>query len=451
MSIIHIVLAAILLLGPLVAIHEFGHFWVARRLGVKILVYSIGFGPTLLKWHGKDGVRYQIAAIPLGGYVRMADEREGEVALEDLPKAFNRQSPWKRIAIVAAGPLINLLFAVFLFWLLFLPASEQLNTKLGTIKPGSVAAQAGLLVGDKVIAIDGKPTSTWENLSYALVERIGETGVVQVDVERNQQHKELQLPIHQFLKNSAEAPFEELGLLPYQPQVEPVIGQLSENEAAIRQGLQVGDRITQINDTPIHQWTDITQLVRQSPEQLLTFHIIRQGKPVILKVMPQGKRDAVGHVYGYLGAGAVVKNYKIPTEYVQVVKYSPVAALGKAMDKTWSLSVMTINAMGKMITGLIGFDNLSGPITIAKVAGQSADMGWQAFLSFMGLMSVSLGILNLLPIPVLDGGHLVYYFIEALRGKPVSEQIQMIGLRIGMVLLGTLMILALFNDFSRLG
>lgn len=451
MNIFHIVIAAIVLLGPLVAIHEFGHFWVARRMGVKVLVYSIGFGPTLLKWQGKDGVRYQLAAIPLGGYVRMADEREGEVAPEDLPHAFNRQSPWKRMAIVAAGPLINLLFAIVLFWVLFIPASEELSSRLGNVKPGTVAAQAGLQAGDNILSVDGQSTTTWESLSYALVERIGETGQIELKYDHQGQIKSANLPIQQFLKGSAAAPYEALGFMPYQPFIAPVIGELSPNEAAARQGLQVGDQITQIDNTPIQQWTDVTRIVRQSPEHLLQFHLIRQGKTMALNVMPKGKRDAVGQQYGFLGAGAVVKNYKIPTEYTHIVQYSPGVALVMAVKKTWSLSVMTVSAMGKMVTGLIGLDNLSGPITIAKVAGQSADMGWQAFISFMALMSVSLGILNLLPIPVLDGGHLVYYFIEALRGKPVSEQIQMIGLRIGMVLLGTLMILALFNDFSRLG
>lgn len=423
---------------------------MARRLGVKVLVYSIGFGPALLKWHGKDGVCYQLAAIPLGGYVRMADEREGEVAPEDIPYAFNRQSAWKRIAIVAAGPLINLLFAIFLFWLLFLPTSEQLNTRIGQIQPNSPAAQVGLQVGDKIIAVDGEETYTWENLNYALVERIGETGTIQITAERGQNLKTYDLPITHFMRSSGQAPLEQLGFLPYQPDIKPVIGEVSPNEAAEKQGLKAGDQIIQINQQPVSQWLQVTQLVRHHPEQVLTFHILREGKPLQLKVMPKTKKDAVGSEYGFLGASAKIENYKIPTEYTQTVQYSPLTALGKAIDKTWQLSVMTIKAMGKMISGLIGLDNLSGPITIAKVAGQSAEMGWQAFLSFMALMSVSLGILNLLPIPVLDGGHIVYYFIEALRGKPVSEQIQMIGLRIGIVLLGALMILALFNDFARL-
>lgn len=450
MNILFIILAAIFLLGPLIAIHEFGHFWVARRMGVKVLVYSIGFGPTIFKWDAKDGVRYQLAIIPLGGYVRFADEREGEVAPEDIPYAFNRQSAWRRMAIVAAGPVINLLFAVFLFWVLYLPASEQLNTRIGQVQPQSTASQVGLQVGDRIIAVDGKPTNTWESLNYALVERMGETGTIQVQAKRADQIQVFNLPINEFMRHGDQTPLDQLGFMPYRPSIAPVIGEVSSGEPAELQGLMAGDRITTVNGQPTTAWTDVTTIVRANPEKLLTVKVLRANKPIQLEIMPKTMRDAMGKEYGYIGAGALVENYKIPTEYIQTVQYSPLSALGMSIHKTWQLSVMTVKAIGKMVSGLIGLDNLSGPITIAKVAGQSAEMGWQAFFSFMALMSVSLGVLNLLPIPVLDGGHLVYYFIEALRGKPVSEQIQMLGLRIGIILLGTLMVLALFNDFTRL-
>ena len=450
MNILFIIFAAIVLLGPLIAIHEFGHFWVARRMGVKVLVYSIGFGPTIFKWDAKDGVRYQLAIIPLGGYVRFADEREGEVAPEDIPFAFNRQSAWRRMAIVAAGPVINLLFAVFLFWVLYLPANEQLNTRIGQVQPQSTASQVGLQVGDRIIAVDGKPTNTWESLNYALVERMGETGTIQVQAKRADQIQVFNLPINEFMRHGDQTPLDQLGFMPYRPSIAPVIGEVSRGEPAELQGLMAGDRITAVNGQPTTAWTDVTTIVRANPEKLLTVKVLRANKPIQLEIMPKTMRDAMGKEYGYIGAGALVENYKIPTEYIQTVQYSPLSALGMSIHKTWQLSVMTVKAIGKMVSGLIGLDNLSGPITIAKVAGQSAEMGWQAFFSFMALMSVSLGVLNLLPIPVLDGGHLVYYFIEALRGKPVSEQIQMLGLRIGIILLGTLMVLALFNDFARL-
>ncbi|MDV2438427.1 RIP metalloprotease RseP [Acinetobacter gerneri] len=451
MNVLFIIVAAILLLGPLIAIHEFGHFWVARKLGVKVLVYSIGFGPTLIKWVSKkSGVQYQLSAIPLGGYVKMLDEREGDVKPEDLPFAFNRQSPWKRIAIVAAGPLINLIFAVLLFWILFLPAQEQLNTRVGKVLPNTPAAMMDMQAGDKVLSIDGTPTSTWEKLNYALVDRIGETGQIQVVADRNGQEKTFQLPIQDFLKDQSQSTLDALGFLPYQPQIPAVVYKLSKDGAAIRQGMKEGDKVVAIEGKPVKDWFDVVEVVQKSPEKLLAIDVLRQGQIVHLQVMPQGKRDSMGNVKGLLGVEAHTSKITIPAEYKQTIQYNPAQAFVVATEKTAQISGMILNSMVKMVRGLIGLDNLSGPITIAKVAGQSAEMGWQTFISFMALMSVSLGILNLLPIPMLDGGHLVYYFIEAIRGKPVSEQIQIVGLKIGMVLLGSMMLLALFNDFMRL-
>ena len=451
MNILFIIVAAILLLGPLIAIHEFGHYWVARKLGVKVLVYSIGFGPTLLKWTSKkSGIQYQLSALPLGGYVKMLDEREGNVAEADLPYAFNRQSPWKRIAIVAAGPLINLLFAIVLFWILFLPSQEQLNTRIGKVLPNTPAAQVDLHVGDKVLTVDGEQTPTWEKLNFALVDRAGETGQILMTVDRDGTQKSVALPIHNFLKDQSQSALDILGFLPYRPQMPAVIHQLSEDGAAIRQGMKVGDQILSINGIKMNDWFDVVDVVQKSPEILLNIDVLLNGHMVLLQVMPQGKRDNMGNTTGMLGVQSNPAKVNIPNDYKQTIQYNPAQALGMAVDKTTQISGMILNSIVKMFRGLIGLENLSGPITIAKVAGQSAEMGWQTFISFMALMSVSLGILNLLPIPMLDGGHLVYYFIEAIRGKPVSEQIQMMGLKIGMVLLGSMMLLALFNDFMRL-
>jgi len=424
---------------------------VARKLGVKVLVYSIGFGPTLLKWTSKkSGIQYQLSALPLGGYVKMLDEREGNVAEADLPYAFNRQSPWKRIAIVAAGPLINLLFAIVLFWILFLPSQEQLNTRIGKVLPNTPAAQVDLHVGDKVLTVDGEQTSTWEKLNFALVDRAGETGQILMTVDRDGTQKSVALPIHNFLKDQSQSALDILGFLPYRPQMPAVIHQLSEDGAAIRQGMKVGDQILSINGIKMNDWFDVVDVVQKSPEKLLNIDVLRNGQMVHLQVMPQGKRDNMGNTTGMLGVQSNPAKVNIPNDYKQTIQYNPAQALVMAVDKTTQISGMILNSIVKMFRGLIGLENLSGPITIAKVAGQSAEMGWQTFISFMALMSVSLGILNLLPIPMLDGGHLVYYFIEAIRGKPVSEQIQMMGLKIGMVLLGSMMLLALFNDFMRL-
>ncbi len=451
MNALFMIVAAILLLGPLIAIHEFGHYFVARKLGVKVQVYSIGFGPTLIKWKSKkSGIQYQLSALPFGGYVKMLDEREGNVAEEDLPQAFNRQSPWKRIAIVAAGPLINLVFAIVLFWILFLPSQEQLNTRVGKIFPGTPAAAVQMQTGDKITAIDGTPVSTWEKLNYAIVDRAGETGVIQVQVERQGQLQQFSLPIQNFLKDQSKFPLETLGFIPYRPQIPAVVTKLSEDGAAIRQGIKEGDKIVAIDGIKMKDWFDVVEIVQASPEKLLKIDVLRNNEIKQLDVMPQGQRDNMGNVIGMLGVQSTPGKVTIPDEYKQTIQYNPAQALMMAVDKTGQISGMILNSMAKMVRGLIGLDNLSGPITIAKVAGQSAEMGWQTFISFMALMSISLGILNLLPIPMLDGGHLVYYFIEAIRGKPVSEQIQIFGLKIGMVLLGSMMLLALFNDFMRL-
>lgn len=450
MSVLFIIAAAIFLLGPLIAIHEFGHYWVARKLGVKVLVYSIGFGPTLFKWTSKkSGIQYQLSALPLGGYVKMLDEREGNVTEEERDQAFNRQSPWKRIAIVAAGPLINLIFAVLLFWILFLPEQTQLNTRIGKILPHTPAATQ-LQVGDKITAIDGQATETWEKLNYALVNRVGETGQINVQFIRGDEQKNVALPISNFIKDQSQSPLETLGFLPYYPPVPAVVQELDQDGAAFLQGMKAGDKIVAIDGVAMADSYDVIRLVQHSPEKMLKIDVMRDGSLQSLQVMPQGKRDDMGQVKGMLGIKMQQTKVTIPAEYKQTIQYNPAEAMVIAVEKTAQLSSMILNSMVKMVRGIIGLDNLSGPITIAKVAGQSAEMGWQTFISFMALMSVSLGILNLLPIPMLDGGHLVYYIIEAIRGKPVSENIQMIGLKIGMVLLGSMMLLAIFNDFMRL-
>jgi len=452
MNVFYMVLAAIIVLGPLIAIHEFGHFWVARRVGVKVMTFSIGFGPAFLKWKDKKGTQYQIAAIPLGGFVRMADEREGEVPAADLPHAFNRQPVWARMAIVAAGPLINLVFAVFLYWIIFLQGTETLRPIIGRVLPDTPAAMAGIQTGDELLTVDGKAVADWEAINYSLIDRMGESGELRLQLRQHADGavRDVTLTLKGFLSGKEIDPFREVGFMPWQPALEPVLGDVVPGGAGARQGLKPGDRVLAVDGKPIKTWQDFVEVVRMQPEQALEARIQRGDKTLDLKLIPIGEKDDQGIVRGKLGIMLKEQKLEYPAAYRQSIHHGPVEALGLAVAKTGKLIMFTLESMGKMLQGLISVNNLSGPITIAKVAGQSAAMGWESLLGFMALLSVSLGVLNLLPIPVLDGGHLVYHAIEGVIGRPVSERAQMLGLRIGVALLMSLMLLAIFNDLSRL-
>ena len=470
-------LAFAAILGPLVALHEWGHYIVARLCGVKVLTYSIGFGPKLASWTSKKtGTDYRISALPLGGYVKMLDEREGEVAEEEKHLAFNNQHPLKKIAIVAAGPLMNFIIAIALFWVLFLVPSEQLNTRIGSVLPQTPAATVNLPKGDKIVAVDGHNVQTWEEINYRLADRMGETGTVSLALQKvaaspegaandstseksssvYAQANEVEVPIDNFMQGtqSGKDTLTSLGVLPWQPQIEPVIGQLSEDGAAIRQGMKVGDKIVAINNEPVEDWLVVTRIIRDNPETLLNFTVLRENeqgesREVQLQIMPQGKKGSAGQQYGQIGAGIAPIEIVVPDDYKTMVSYDPITAIGKAFAKTGQLATMTLNSMGKMITGKVGLDNLSGPITIAVISKQSFEISWEQVLANAGIISLSLAVLNLLPIPVLDGGHLLYYLIELIRGRPVSERMQIIGFNLGFLFLLGFMILAITNDFSR--
>lgn len=456
-AVIFSILAMILVLGPLVALHEWGHYIVARMCGVKVLTYSIGFGPKLVSWTSKKtGIDYRISALPLGGYVKMLDGREGEIPKGQEHLAFDRQHPLKKIAIVFAGPAMNFIIAIALFWLLFLSPSTQLNTRIGSVLPDSFAATAGLQVGDKITAIDNKAVNTWSDVNYQLANRMGESSQVKVTVLpykddiAQSNSKNYQVGVREFMQAEAKGKdaLSAFGITPWQPSNPPKIAKIIEGGSAQRQGMQVGDVIVAINGVTVDNWSVAVQSIQDNPETLMTFKVLRANKPLELKIMPQGKKDIMGYERGSIGV-QLMSDEVAPASYQTVIEYNAMAALGKSFEKTWTLSAMTLNSMGKMVTGLIGLDNLSGPITIAKVTKQSFEISWQMVLSTAGLLSLSLAVLNLLPIPVLDGGHLLYYLIELVRGKPLSEQTQIIGFNIGFIIMLGFMLVAIGMDLSK--
>ncbi|MEH6824846.1 MAG: sigma E protease regulator RseP [Motiliproteus sp.] len=450
MDILQTILAAIVTLGILVTIHEYGHFWVARRCGVKVLRFSIGFGTGLYRWYDRQGTEYVIAAIPLGGYVKMLDEREGDVPAELRDQAFNNKSVGQRIAIVAAGPVVNLVFAVFAYWLMFMIGISTVVPVVGEIRPDSPVAGYSNIVGRELIEVDGYPTRTWEQVSLRLASRIGDSGALRLRTRElnGTDAAEISVAIERLQFDEQRGPLYTLGITPYRPLLPPRIGSLSDDGQAQAAGLQVGDLVLSINDVEIAVWMELVETIRAQPLQPLQLRVERDGQRLLLELTPARMQAESGEVYGYIGAGVTPAAW--PESMLRELQYSPLAAIPVALAKSQQMISLTLESIWKMVNGLISVKNLSGPITIAKVAGDSAASGMESFLNFLAYLSISLGILNLLPIPVLDGGHLLYYLIEAIRGRPVSERTQLFGLKIGMTLLLSLMLIALYNDLARL-
>ena len=451
MSTLQIILATIVTLGILVTVHEYGHFWVARRCGVKVLRFSVGFGKALWRRYDSQGTEYVIAAIPLGGYVKMLDEREGEVPAEDLEKAFNRKSVGQRIAIVVAGPAANFLFAIFAYWLFFINGVSTVAPVVGAVDVGSPAQQAQLSSGLEIISVADTKTPTWQAVHLQMLDHIGETGELEIRTRDFQSLAEYrhQIPIERWLaKVEQPDPLGALGIKPYRPHVPAKVGRVVTGGAADKAGLQINDLIVSANDSSVTAWEDLVAVIQPNAGKEIRLDVERNGSIVSLIAVPESRAVSDGQNVGHLGIAAAAATW--PEEMRREIRYSAFSAIGPALKKTWDMSVLTLESLKKMVLGLISIKNLSGPITIAKVAGDSVDQGLGAFLSFLAYLSISLGLINILPIPVLDGGHLMYYLCELVRGKPVSEKAQMLGLRVGLSLIAALMLLALYNDLARL-
>ena len=450
MSALYMIVGTLVALGVLVTFHEFGHFWVARRCGVKVLRFSVGFGTPLLRWHDRQGTEFVVAAIPLGGYVKMLDEREGDVPADQLDQSFNRKTVGQRIAIVAAGPIANFLLAIAFFWVLAMMGSQQVRPVIGAVESGSLAAKAGLVAGQEIVSIDGQPTVGWSNVNLQLVRRLGESGAIQVAVRGPDSDVESahQLVLHDWLKGADEPdPIKSLGIRPWRPELPAVLAELDPKGPAQAAGLKTGDKLLSMNGQAINDWQQVVDWVRLRPAARVDLRVERDGValevPVVLAA--RGEGDAAT---GYLGAG--VNGVDWPPAMIREVSYGPVAAIGEGVKRTWTMSVLTLDSLKKMLFGELSVKNLSGPITIAKVAGASAQSGVADFLNFLAYLSISLGVLNLLPIPVLDGGHLLFYLIEWARGRPLSDRVQGWGMQIGISLVVGVMLLALVNDLGRL-
>jgi regulator of sigma E protease len=451
MTVLQAALAFLVALGPLIVVHELGHYAVARWCGVKVLRFSVGFGRALFTRRlGRDRTEWVVAALPLGGYVKMVDEREGEVAPADLPRAFNRQSVWKRIAIVVAGPLANFLLAIALYWWLFMTGVPEAKPILAAPEAGTVAAQAGLRAGDVVRAINDEPVSGWQDVRWRILQLALDRRHARLEVEDSRGALDWRsLDLSGVAADAVEGDLlAKLGLRVYRPPLAPVIGEVLPGSVAARAGLAPGDRLAAVDGAPLATWDAVVAKVRASPGRRLAFEVERDGGVRRVELVPEAVA-AGNETIGRIGASPRIDREALKAYEIEV-RYGPLEAAAKAAARTWEMSVFSLRMLGKMIMGSVSWRNLSGPITIADYAGKSASLGLATFLAFLALISISLGVLNLLPIPLLDGGHLMYYTIEVLKGSPVSERAMELGQRAGLAVLLFLMAFAFYNDINRL-
>jgi regulator of sigma E protease len=452
MTLLITILSFLVTVGVLVVVHEYGHYLAARRANVKILRFSVGFGKPLWKRHrGPDATEWVVAAIPLGGYVKMVDEREGPVEPLDRARAFNRQGVWTRIGIVVAGPLANFLLAFAVYWALFIAGMPGLKPVVGEPPAGTPAAQAGLANGDIVSAVGDESVATWNDVRWLLLKEAVKRGTTDIEVRSaSGSTATRRLDMSSITKDDLDKDFlGKLGLRNYRPAAPAVLGTVIAGGAAHQAGLLQGDRILAVGTKPVASWYDFTAEISANPGRSLVLEVERAGRRMSIHATPEPVADGDRRI----GRLKVEIPPELKREYERMgttVRYNPVAAIPKAAAKVWDLSVFSIKMLGRMIVGDISWKNLSGPITIADYAGQSAQAGWVTWLGFLALVSVSLGVLNLLPIPLLDGGHLVYYFAEIVKGSAVSDRTMEIGQRLGLALLLALTFFAFYNDINRL-
>jgi regulator of sigma E protease len=450
-------IAFIVTIGVLVIVHEFGHFQVARWCNVKVLRFSFGFGkPLWQKTFGKDQTEFVLAAIPLGGFVKMLDENELKAeenplhySADELKRAFNRQNVWKRIAIVLAGPLANLLLAIVLYWGLFMLGVTAMRPIVGVVADNSLAAQASLKSGEIIQKIDGKPVKSWQEARWILLEQSLENKTVEIEAINNNNELLQHTLSFDGISNDAEIDvLKKIGVEEFKPNIPAVIGEILSGSAAEKAGFMPNDKILRVDNVEISDWEQVVNTIKDSPNKKLQFEIERGQKILRIVVTPEVIRED-NQTIGRMGASVKLDKNKLDKLLI-ILHYSPLASLQKAIAKTWDTSIFSLKMLGKMVTGKVSLTSISGPVTIAAFAGESANLGIKTFLGFLALVSISIGVLNLLPIPVLDGGHLMYYMAEIFKGSPVSEQAMQVGQKIGFGLLGLLMTIAIFNDFSRL-
>jgi regulator of sigma E protease len=440
----------LLALVLLIVIHEYGHFLVARLCGVKVLRFSFGFGKVITRYKGKKGTEYVWSLFPLGGYVKMLDESEGDVAENERHLAFNNQSLWKRVAIVLAGPVFNFIFAFIALWLMWVIGFKSLAPIIDEVKPNSIASIAGLTSEQEIIRLNNTPIRSWRDFQYALLPLLGGDEPVTFTTQSlaDKTKHDVTISISQ-LDISGKQPdvLKSLGIVPFVPKVPPVVGEVVADSPAYKAGLEVGDKVSAIDGKTIVDWLEVVSIVREIPNKSIQISLLRDNRP-ISKTVIVGEVEQNGSVTGFLGVKSAVVNW--PKEWVRTQRKGPVDAALKAADQTIGLTGATLTLMGRLVIGKLPIQSLSGPVGIAKGAGDSARGGLSYYLSFLAMVSISLGVLNLLPIPILDGGHLLYYLIEAIRRKPLSEETQTAGMYVGMFILMSLMIIALGNDMVRL-